>query len=73
MTSKEILINEINTLPDFIIKRFLDIIHYIRVGVECEYVSETGNEFYNSQEFQNIISESINEHQSGKTKDIDVF
>lgn len=73
MTNKELLINEINNLPDFIIKQLIDIIHYIKIGVEYEYVPETSNEFYNSQEFQHIVSESINEYRSGKTKDMDVF
>ncbi len=73
MTNKELLINEINNLPDFIIKQLIDIIHYIKIGVEYEYIPETNNEFYNSQEFQHIVSESINEHRSGKTKDIDIF
>ena len=73
MTNREVLINEINNLPDFIIKQLLDIIYYIKIGVEYEYVSETSNEFYNSQEFQSIVSESINEHRSGKTEDMDVL
>lgn len=73
MTNREVLINEINNLPDFIIKQLMDIIHYIKIGVEYEYVSETDNEFYNSQKFQNIVSESINEYRSGKTEDMDVF
>ncbi len=65
MTNREVLINEINNLPDFIMKQLLDIIHYIKLGIEYEYISETSNEFYKSQEFQNIVSESINEYRSG--------
>ncbi|MGK5095417.1 hypothetical protein WDW89_25825 [Deltaproteobacteria bacterium TL4] len=73
MTNREVLINEINHLPDFVIKQLLDIIHYIKIGVEYEYVSETSNEFYNSEEFQDVVSKSINEYRSGKTEDMDVF
>jgi len=72
MTDRETLINEINKLPDFIIKQVLDIVHYIKLGIENEYVSKSNNEFYNSQEFKNIVSESIVEYRRGKAEDMDI-
>ena len=73
MTNREILINEIKGLPDFITKQLLDIVHYMKLGIENEYVSKTDNDFYNSQEFKNIVSESIEEYRSGKTEDMDIL
>jgi len=73
MTDRNVLINEINQLPDFIIKQVLDIVHYIKLGIESEYVSKTDNDFYNSQEFKNMVSESIVEYRTGKTEDMDIL
>ena len=58
---------------DFIIKQVFDIVHYIKLGIESEYVSKTDNDFYNSQEFKEILSESIVEYRSGKTEDMDIL
>ncbi|MBU1261722.1 hypothetical protein KKH56_06990 [bacterium] len=73
MTDREILANEINVLPDFMVRQLLDIVHYVKLGVENEYISKTDNEFYNSKEFEKIVSESIVEYQSGKTQDMDIL
>jgi len=73
MSGREILIKEINGLPDFIIDQLLGIVRYIKIGVENEYISGSDNDFYNSDRFKNIITESIAEYQSGKTEDMDVL
>ena len=73
MTDRETLIKQINGLPDFIIKQLLNIVHYIKLGIENEYVPGTNNVFYNSQEFKEIVSESIVEYRSGKTEDMDIL
>ena len=69
MTDRQALINEINELPDFIIKQVFDIVHYMKLGIENEYVSKSSNEFYKSQEFKDIVSESIVDYRHGKTED----
>ncbi len=73
MSHKEALIKEINLLPDFIVKKLLDIMHYIKLGVETEYVSKTDNPFYNSEEFKDIVSDSIAEYRNGATEDMDAL
>lgn len=73
MTDRETLIKQINGLPDFMIKQLLDIVHYIKLGIENEYVPKTSNVFYNSQEFKEIVSESIVDYRSGKTEDMDIL
>jgi len=73
MTNREILIREINVLPDFIIKQILDIVHYVKIGIENEFVPETDNSFYNSSEFKKIVSESIADYHSGNTEDMDIL
>ncbi len=73
MTERETLINQINELPDFIIRQLLDIVHYTKLGIEYEYVPKTSNVFFNSKEFKEIVSESIAEDRSGKTEDMDIL
>jgi len=73
MNDRDLLIKEINVLPDFIIKQLLNIIHYIKIGIENEYIPNTDNSFYNSQEFKGIASESIAEYRSGKIEDMDIL
>lgn len=73
MTERETLINEINRLPDFRIKQLLDIVHYIKLGIENEYVPKSSNVFYNSHEFKEIVGESIVEYRSGKSEDMDIL
>ena len=73
MSGREILIKEINGLPNFIIDQLLGIVRYIKIGIENEYVSGSDNDFYNSDRFKNIVSESIAEYQSGKTEDMDTL
>ena len=73
MSSREVLIKEIKGLPDFIINQLLGIVHYIKIGIENEYVPKTDNDFYNSDRFKNIVSESIAEYRSGKTEDMDIL
>jgi len=73
MTDREMLINEINLLPDFMIKQFLEIVHYIKTGTENEYVSETDNEFYNTREFGELVSDALAEHKSGRTEEMDIL
>ncbi len=70
MSSREVLIKEIKGLPDFIIDQLLGIVRYIKIGIENEYVPNTDNDFYNSDRFKNIVSESIAEYRSGKTEDM---
>jgi hypothetical protein len=72
MSKKEVLINEIQGLPDFIIEQLSGIVRYIKIGIENEYISKTNNDFYNSVQFKNIVSESIAEYRSGKTENMDI-
>lgn len=72
MTKKEILMKEINELPDFMVSRLLEIVHYIKIGIEYEFVPDTDNELYRSEEFKNIVMESISGYQHGKTEDMDL-
>jgi len=62
MSEREVLINEIKGLPDFIIEQLSEIVRYIKIGIENEYISKTNNDFYNSVQFKNIVSESIAEY-----------
>ena len=64
MGDREILTREINELPDFLIKQLIDIIHYIKLGIDTESKSKpvTENEFFNSHEFDNVVSEVITEY-----------
>ena len=62
MSEREVLINEIKGLPDFIIEQLSEIVRYIKIGIENEYLSKTNNDFYNSVQFKNIVSESIAEY-----------
>ena len=73
MSQREVLIKEIKGLPDFMIDQLLGIIRYVKIGIENEYVSNADNDFYNSDRFKNIASESIAEYRSGKTKDMDIL
>ena len=73
MSEREVLINEIKGLPDFIIDQLLGIIRYIKIGIDNEYISKTNNDFYNSARFKNIVSESIAEYRSGKTEYMDIL
>ena len=73
MSEREVLIKEIKGLPDFIINQLLGIVRYIKIGIENEYVSKNDNDFYNGDRFKNIVSESIAEYRSGKTKDMDIL
>jgi len=73
MSEREVLIKEINGLPDFIIDQLLGIVRYIKIGIENECVSESDNVFYNSDQFKKIVSESITEYRSGKTEDMDIL
>jgi len=73
MSGREVLIKEINGLPDFIIDQLIGIIRYIKIGIENEYISGSDNDFYNSDRFKNIVSESITEFRSGKTEDMDIL
>ena len=73
MSEREILIREIKGLPDFMIKQLLGVVRYIKLGIETEYMSKTNNDFYNSEQFKNTVSESIVEYRSGKTEDMDIL
>ena len=73
MSEREALIKEIKGLPDFIIDQLLGIVRYIKIGIENEYFSKNHNDFYNGDRFKNIVSESIAEYRSGKTKDMDIL
>ena len=73
MSEREALIKEIKGLPDFIIDQLLGIVRYIKIGIENEYVSKCDNDFYNSNRFKNIVSESIAEYRSGNIEDMDTL
>ncbi len=73
MSERDILISEIKRLPDFMIKQLLGIVRYVKLGIETEYIAKTDNDFYNSERFKNIVSESILEYRSGKTEDMDIL
>ncbi len=73
MNEREVLISEIKGLPDFMIKQLLGIVRYVKLGIETEYISKTNNDFYNSDQFKNTVSESIVEYRSGKTEDMDIL
>ena len=73
MSEREVLIGEIKGLPDFMIKQLLGIVRYVKLGIENEYMSKTDNDFYNSEQFKNTVSESIVEYRSGKTEDMDIL
>ena len=72
MNQKETLIKEINELPDFMVGRLLEMIRYIRLGIEFEFQPKADNAFYQSDEFKNIVAESISEYRQGKTDDMDL-
>ena len=73
MSEREVLINEIKGLPDFMIGQLLGIVRYVKLGIENEFVSKIDDDFYNSDQFKNIVSESIVEYRSGKTEDMDIL
>ena len=58
MKQREILIREINELPGF--------------TIEFEFLAKVDNEFYQSDEFKNIVAESISEYRQGKTDDMEL-
>lgn len=71
MDSRRALMDEIDGLPDFMVDRLLDIVHYIKLGIANEYVSQSENEFYNSEAFQSIVADSVVEYQRGDTEHFD--
>ena len=77
MTNREILIREINELPDFIINQLRDIVHYLKLGVNYaekeQFISITDNEFYNSLEFNSIVADAVTEYQNCETEDMDIL
>jgi hypothetical protein len=73
MNEREALIKEIDKLPDFMIDQLSGIVRYIKIGIENEYVSKIDNDFYNSDQFKNIVSESVTEYRSGNTEDMDIL
>jgi len=72
MNARELLIQEIKGLPDFLVDQLLGIVRYIKIGVENEYIPRTDNIFYNSDEFKGILSESISEYRHGNTENMDI-
>ena len=72
MNDRELLIQEIKGLPDFLVDQLLGIVRYVKIGVENEYISRTDDIFYNSDEFKGILSESISEYRQGKTDNMDI-
>lgn len=73
MTDRDALIREIRELPDFIVRQLSDIVHYIKLGIEHEYVSETDNYFYNSEAFEKIVSDSIADYRADRVEDMDIL
>ena len=72
MNERDLLIQEIKGLPDFLVDQLLSIVRYIKIGIDHEYLPKTDNEFYNSNEFKGILSESISEYRHGKTENMDI-
>ena len=73
MKERDILIKEIEELPDFMVENLLGIIRYLKIGIENEFIPKSENDFYQSEEFQSIVSESIKEYRDGKTENMDTF
>lgn len=73
MKERAILIKEIEELPDFMVVNLLGIIRYLKIGIENEFIPKSENDFYHSEEFQSIVSESIKEYRAGKTEDMDTL
>ncbi|HLC15022.1 MAG TPA: hypothetical protein VJL89_02195 [Thermodesulfovibrionia bacterium] len=77
MTNRDILIREINELPDFIINQLRDIVHYLKLGVNYaekeEFRTITENEFYCSVEFNDIVASAISEYKKGETEEMDIL
>ena len=73
MKERDILIKEIEELPDFMVENLLGIIRYLKIGVENEFIPKSENNFYQSEEFQSIVSESIKEYHEGKTENMDTL
>lgn len=73
MTDKEILLREIDGLPDFMIKQLLDMVHYIRIGIESVYIPETDNDFYNTPEFGKFVSDAVADYKVGRTENMDTL
>ena len=45
MSEREVLINEIKGLPDFMIGQLLGIVRYIKLGIENEFVPKIDDDF----------------------------
>ncbi len=73
MTSREMLIQEIHTLPDSMINQLLVLIKSFKADTQKVFVSETSNEFYDSGDFKAIVSQSIAEHHRGETVNMDIL
>jgi hypothetical protein len=73
MIEREVLINEIKGLPDFMIVQLLGIVRYVKLGIENEFVSKIDDDFYGSDRFKNIVSESLIEYRSGNTEEMDIL
>jgi hypothetical protein len=73
MRDKDILIKEVSELPDFMVDQLLAIVRYVKLGIENEYLPETDNEFYNSEQFKRIVSKSVAEYHRGKAEDMDIL
>lgn len=62
-------LSRIDSIPIF----FLTKSPNIKIGIQNEYVSKSDNDFSKSDQFKNIVSESIIEYRSGKTEDMDIL
>jgi len=72
MSEREMLIKEINELPDFVVSQLSGIVHYLKIGVDNEYVPDSTNEFYSSDHFSDIVRQSIAEYRGKNTVDMDL-
>ena len=66
------LMKEIDRLPDAVVKELANIVHYLALGVESEFVPQTDNPFYRSAEFAGKLADAVREHKAGKTEDMDL-
>ena len=72
MNDRAMLIKELDRLPDAVVKELANIVHYLALGVENEFVPHTDNPFYRSEEFAGKMADAMREHKAGQTGDMDL-
>jgi len=66
MNDRDLLIQEIKDLLDFLIDQVLGIVLYIKIGIEYEYISSSDNAFYNNDEFRAHLFEAMSQYRRKK-------